>query len=41
MYQDLKQNFWWNAMEGDSPVYGQGLGLPEDKIEYQRIAGLL
>jgi len=30
MYQDLKQNFWWN-MKRDSPLYGQVLGLPVDK----------
>jgi len=30
MYQDLKQNFWWNAMKRDSPVCGQVLGLPAD-----------
>ena len=34
MYQDLKQNFWWNAMKRDSPVCGQVLGLSADKIEH-------
>ena len=42
MYQDLKQNFWWNAMKREIAQYvAKCLVCLHIKIERQRTAGLL
>jgi len=41
MYQDLKQNFCWNAMKREIAQYvAKCLVCQQIKIEYQRTAGL-
>ena len=42
MYQDLKQNVWWNAIKREIAQFvAKCLVFQQIKIEHQRIAGLL
>ena len=37
MYQDLKQQFWWNAMRGDHTVCSKVSGMPISEIRISEI----
>ena len=42
MYQDLKQNFWWNGMKKDVAKYVQScLTSQQVKVDHQRPSGEL
>ena len=42
MYQDIKKQFWWNAMQREIAQYvAKCLVCQQIKIEHQRTAGLL
>ena len=42
MYQDLKQNFWWNGLKRDVAEFvAKCLTCQKVKIEHQRVGGLL
>ena len=42
MYQDLKQNFWWNGMKRDVAEFvAKCLTCQKAKVEHQKPAGML